>query len=194
MKNEKDILEKLGIESLNVMQEKAKTAIQMNNEVMLLSPTGTGKTLAFVLPLIQQINVNLNQTQLMIVVPSRELAIQIENVIREMGSGIKVNAVYGGRSVKKDLIELEHAPQIIVGTPGRLADHIRRNTLTIASIKTLVLDEFDKSLEVGFDKEMQEISSALQNVSKKILTSATEGVNVPRFVGFKKPVILDFLD
>ena len=194
MKNEKDILVKLGIETLNIMQEKAKSAIQMNNEVMLLSPTGTGKTLAFVLPLIQQINVELKQVQLMIVVPSRELAIQIEQVIREMGSGVKVNAVYGGRSVKKDLIELEHEPQIIVGTPGRLADHIRRDSLTISSVKTLVLDEFDKSLEVGFDKEMQEITYALKNVSKKVLTSATEGVNVPKFVGFNKPVILDFLD
>lgn len=194
MKNEAEILQKLGIEALNVMQEKAKSAIQLNPEVMLLSPTGTGKTLAFVLPLIQQIQLGLNQVQLMIVVPSRELAIQIEQVIREMGSGVKVNAVYGGRSVKKDLIELEHEPQIIVGTPGRLADHLRRDTFSITYIETLVLDEFDKSLEVGFDKEMNEICSTLHNVTKKVLTSATEGVNVPKFVGFNKPVILDFID
>jgi ATP-independent RNA helicase DbpA len=194
VKNEKEILTKLGIDALNAMQQKAMSAIQMNSEVMLLSPTGTGKTLAFALPLVKGVNLELAAVQILIVVPSRELAIQIEQVIREMGSGVKINAVYGGRSVKKDLIELEHQPHILVGTPGRVADHIRRNTFKAYNVKTLVLDEFDKSLEVGFDKEMIEICDALKGVEKKILTSATEGVNVPEFVRFRKPAIVDFLE
>jgi len=194
VKSEKEILRKLGIEALNAMQQKAMFAIQMNNEVMLLSPTGTGKTVAFALPLVTGVDLTLQKVQVLIVVPSRELAIQIEQVIREMGAGIKVNAVYGGRSVKKDLIELEHQPHILVGTPGRIADHIRRNTFHASKIKTLVLDEFDKSLEVGFDREMTEICDALGDVEKKVLTSATEGVNVPDFVGFRKPAVIDFLD
>src|SRR5690606_30113157 len=112
--------------------------------------------------------------QVLILVPSRELAIQIEQVVREMGTGFKVNAVYGGRPFSKDKIELSHAPSILVGTPGRVADHLRRETISVNQIKTLVLDEFDKSLEAGFEGEMSEIIFALSHIEKRILTSATQ--------------------
>ena len=192
-KSQPGILKKLKIERLNPMQEEAKTAIANNSDVMLLSPTGTGKTLAFLLPLIDQLNPNLEEIQLLILVPSRELAIQINQVIREMGSGLKTNAVYGGKSGSKDRMELKHRPAILVGTPGRVADHLRRHTFSSEFIKTLVLDEFDKSLEVGFEKEMKEILSSLFNLEKRILTSATFGVEVPSFVGLKNLTTVDFL-
>lgn len=194
IKDQKAILQKLGIKQLNPMQEAAQEAIAANDEVVLLSPTGTGKTLAFLLPLVKTLDVNLEQVQLLILVPSRELAIQIEQVIREMGSGFKANAVYGGRSGSKDRIELKHAPAILIGTPGRIADHFRRETISTDYIDTLVLDEFDKSLEVGFESEMIEIIDELRNARKKILTSATQKVEIPSFVNLRNPTQLDFLD
>ena len=157
IKNQAQILEKMGIETLNSMQNNAIEAISDSSEVLILSPTGTGKTLAFLLPLIGRLDSNLNETQLLILVPARELAIQIEQVVRDMGTGYKVNAVYGGRSGSKEKIELTHAPTILVGTPGRVADHIRRDRITLNSIKNLVIDEFDKSLEIGFENEMKEL-------------------------------------
>tara|TARA_B110000305_G_scaffold64706_1_gene72144 strand:- start:22938 stop:24248 length:1311 start_codon:yes stop_codon:yes gene_type:complete len=194
IKNQAQILQKMGIEKLNEMQIEAISAIQESSEVLLLSPTGTGKTLAFLLPLIEQLDPSINATQLMILVPARELAIQIEQVIRDMGTGFKVNAVYGGRSGSKEKIELTHAPTILVGTPGRVADHIRRDRITLSGIKNLVIDEFDKSLEIGFEKEMKEILAALNSLERKILTSATHKDDVPDFMKFSNPVSLDYLN
>lgn len=192
-KDQQAILKKLGIEKLNQMQIDSSEAILSNAEIVLLSPTGTGKTLAFLLPVIAELDPNADQIQVLILVPSRELAIQIEQVIREMGSGFKANAVYGGRSGSKDKIELKHAPAILIGTPGRVADHIRRQNIDIENIKTLVLDEFDKSLEIGFEKEMREIIKALPPLKKKILTSATQKVEIPDFIRIKQPKKLNYL-
>lgn len=193
IKDQKAILNKLGIEQLNKMQKEAHQAIQTNSEIILLSPTGTGKTLAFLLPIIDALDAKSDQVQVLILVPSRELAIQIEQVIREMGSGYKTNAVYGGRAGSKDKMELKHAPAILIGTPGRVADHMRRQTIATHEIKTLVLDEFDKSLEVGFESEMKEIVNALPSLKKKVLTSATQRVEIPKFIGIKNPKKLNFL-
>ena len=193
IKNQKAILEKLKIEKLNKMQEEAQFAIHANEEVVLLSPTGTGKTLAFLLPVLAELDREVEGVQALILVPSRELAIQIEQVFREMGSGFKVNAVYGGRSVSKDKLELKHAPALLVGTPGRVADHIRRNTFNSNAIEILILDEFDKSLEVGFENEMIDIIGSLPKLRKKILTSATFNVDIPKFVGLKAPFTIDNL-
>ena len=193
-KSQSEILSKLGIQQLNPMQLAAKQAIESSNEIILLSPTGTGKTLAFLLPLIQELDPTLEEIQLVIIVPSRELAIQIEQVMREMGTGYKVNAVYGGRAGSKDRIEIKHRPAVLVGTPGRVADHLRREAFETGFIKTLVLDEFDKSLEIGFESEMMDILHLLPRVKKMILTSATYGVEIPRFVGLKSPVTVDFLE
>ena len=193
IKNQKHILSKLGIAELNPMQKEANFAIHSNAETVLLSPTGTGKTLAFTLPLIEELNPNCTEIQALILVPSRELAIQIEQVIREMGTGYKANAVYGGRSGSKDKLELKHRPAILIGTPGRVADHFRRERFSTEDIKTLVLDEFDKSLEVGFESEMREIVDALQNLTKKILTSASQHVEIPNFVELNKPKYINYL-
>jgi superfamily II DNA/RNA helicase len=194
IKNQEEILEKLGIEKLNPMQEEASLAIHSAREVVVLSPTGTGKTLAFLLPIIEELDEQLEEVQALIITPTRELTIQIEQVIREMGTGYKVDSAYGGRSFSKDKIALKHRPAILVGTPGRVAAHLRRRTFSAENIRTLVLDEFDKSLEVGFEDEMCEIVEALPNIEKKILTSATKGTDMPEFVGLKNPVFIDYLD
>ena len=188
------ILSKFEITALNPMQERASKTIKKKSDVVLLSPTGTGKTLAFLLPLIETLDADCEEIQILILVPSRELAQQIEQVARQMGSGFKVNAVYGGRSGALDKIDLKHRPAILIGTPGRVADRIRRDNLSLQHIHTLVLDEFDKSLEIGFEKEMTEIIETLPNVKQRILTSATSDANIPRFVGLQKPVFINFAD
>lgn len=175
------------------MQEEALKTIQSNSNIVLLSPTGTGKTLAFLLPIIQELDINCAEIQVLIVVPSRELAIQIEQVTREMGTGFKTNAVYGGRAGSQDKIDLKHRPAILIGTPGRIADHLRRESFSTEYIKTLVLDEFDKSLEIGFEKEMIEIVDELPKIEKRILTSATFRIKVPAFVGLREPKYIDYL-
>ncbi|MEQ9188841.1 MAG: DEAD/DEAH box helicase [Cryomorphaceae bacterium] len=191
---QQDILKKMGIEALNAMQEEAYTAIHDNSETILLSPTGTGKTLAFVLPLIEQINRDADGIQLLILVPSRELAIQIEQVIRDMGAGLKINAFYGGQSFSKDREALKHPPTILIGTPGRIADHLRRSTIETTGIHALVLDEFDKSLEIGFESEMKEVLRALRSLKKKVLTSASQELEVPGFVGLASPRQINYLN
>lgn len=193
IKNQESILNKLGIKKLNSMQEEAQLKIHSDSDIVLLSPTGTGKTLAFLLPIIAKLDASCSEIQALIIVPSRELAIQIEQVIREMGTGYKTNAVYGGRAGSKDKIELKHRPAILIGTPGRVSDHLNRETFSAEKINTLVLDEFDKSLEIGFEVEMNEIMIALPNVRKRILTSATQGVKIPNFVGIQNPTYLNYL-
>ncbi len=183
----------MGIEKLNPMQKEAFEVIKEEKEVILLSPTGSGKTLAFLLPIIAQLDSESTELQALILSPSRELALQIETVLREMGTGYKSNAVYGGRAMGKDKIDIKHTPSILVGTPGRVADHLRRNSFDTRSLKFLVLDEFDKSLEIGFETDMHEILDACPWVEKKILTSATQRMRVPQFVGLKGPKKLNYL-
>ena len=145
VKNQEEILAKLGITQLNPMQLATQEAMEKSAHLILLSPTGTGKTLAFLLPLLLQLDPACEEVQLLILVPSRELAIQIEQVVRQMGTGFKVNAVYGGRAGSKDRMEIKHRPAVLVGTPGRVADHLRRGAFDTTFIQSLILDEFDKS-------------------------------------------------
>ena len=194
IRKQEDILEKLKIDALNPMQEEAIAVIEKTTNTVLLSPTGTGKTLAFLLPLIQTLDPECAEVQALILVPSRELAIQIEQVVRNMGSGFKVNAVYGGRHMSKDKIEIKHIPAILIGTPGRILDHFDNDRFSKASIKTLILDEFDKSLETGFETEMSAIINQLPHLNKRILTSATRGVEIPGFVRLDKPTIINYLN
>jgi superfamily II DNA/RNA helicase len=194
IKSQEDILRKLNIQVLNPMQEEAIPLIENTTNTILLSPTGTGKTLAFSLPLLTILDPESPDVQALILVPSRELAIQIEQVIRTMGSGYKVNAVYGGRPVSKDKIEIKHNPAILIGTPGRILDHFNSERFSKTSIQTLILDEFDKSLEVGFEEEMKAIISQLPNLNKRVLTSATQGLSIPGFVRLDKPSIVNYLD
>ena len=193
IKEQQDILAKLNIYELNPMQKEAIPVIETTTNTILLSPTGTGKTLAFLLPIIKLLDPNCTDVQVLILVPSRELAIQIEQVVRSMGSGFKVNAVYGGRPMSKDKIEIKHIPAILIGTPGRIGDHFSNNRFSKSSIKTLVLDEFDKSLEVGFEYEMRGIINEMPSINKRILTSATQGVEIPTFVRLDQPTIINYL-
>jgi ATP-dependent RNA helicase DeaD len=189
----KSILQNLGIDNFNAMQVAAGDAVRKNTDVILLSSTGSGKTLAFLLPLVEKLDPDNTSTQSLIIVPSRELALQIEQVFKSMGTGFKITCCYGGHLRETEENNLQQAPAIIVGTPGRLADHIRRENITVSTIERLVLDEYDKSLELGFQEEMSFIIGSLPALKQRILTSATDASEIPGFLGLTEPVRIDFL-
>ncbi len=187
------ILANLNIKALNPMQLASLKANETANDIILLSATGSGKTLAFLLPVLERLNKDVKAVQAVIIVPSRELAIQIDDVWRKMQTGFKTTLCYGGHKREIEETNLIEAPALIIGTPGRLADHLRRNNFSTEKITTLVLDEFDKSLELGFLEEMEFVISQFKNLSKRILTSATNIVTVPEFVGLQNPETLHYL-
>jgi superfamily II DNA/RNA helicase len=191
--SEETILANLRIDALNEMQKVALESIATNNNVILLSPTGSGKTLAFLLPIVEALDTRNKKSQALIIVPSRELALQIESVFKAMGTGLKVTTCYGGHKREIEENNLVQPPALLIGTPGRLADHIRRGNITLDSIHTVVLDEFDKSLESGFVEEISFVMSSLPAIQKRILTSATEAVKIPEFIGATDTVKLNFL-
>jgi superfamily II DNA/RNA helicase len=188
-----EVLTNVKIKALNEMQVASMEAQASEKDIILLSATGSGKTLAFLLPLVEQLQAAGNQTKALIIVPSRELAIQIEHVFKSMQLNLKVTCCYGGHKREIEENNLKQAPALLIGTPGRLADHIRRGSITVASIETLVLDEFDKSLELGFQEEMSFIIGSLPSIKKRVLTSATNLEEIPSFVGLNEPQKLDFL-
>ena len=187
-----NVLKNLKIVALNDMQHEAIQAAE-NHDTILLSPTGSGKTLAFLLPVLSRLDVNSTGIQAIILVPSRELALQIEQVFKIMGTGFKVNCCYGGHPVKTEKNNLVEPPAVLIGTPGRIAYHVRNENFNPAPIHTLVLDEFDKALEFGFEVDMAFIISKLENLKRRILTSATKMLEIPAFAGIKKPMEVNFL-
>jgi len=187
------ILSAFKIEALNAMQEASIAANKEQDNIILLSATGSGKTLAFLLPVLDLLDPASKTTQAIIIVPSRELALQIEQVFRTMATGYKVTCCYGGHLRETEENNLLEAPALIIGTPGRLADHIRRGNIQLAGIETLVLDEFDKSLEFGFEEEMSFVVGSLPSIKKRILVSATESAEMPKFIKMKESVTLNFL-
>lgn len=186
------ILSRFNITELNDMQQEMLDVIQKPNDVVLISPTGSGKTIGFLLPVLQLLSAEKAGVQVLIVVPSRELAIQIEQVFKNMGTAFKINCCYGGHSVRIEENNLQHPPAILVGTPGRLAHHLRRKTLVLNHTPILILDEFDKSLEFGFKDEMEFILQQCKSLKKRILTSATALKDIPAFVGMKDQVELNY--
>ncbi len=186
------VLNNLGIDALNAMQEAAQTAMQEDTDTLLMAPTGSGKTLAFLLPIAQLLKADLRPVQCLILTPSRELALQIEQVWKAMGTGFKVNTCYGGHPIDTEIKNLSNPPALLIGTPGRIADHLDRQSFSPDDIHTLVLDEFDKSLELGFHDQMAFIVSGLTGLRKRVLVSATAGVAIPGFIRLNNPQTLDF--
>lgn len=184
---------KLQIQDMNQMQKSTYKTTENNTDVVLLSPTGSGKTLAFLFPVLRNLKKGTSGIQALILVPARELALQIEQVFKSMGTDFKVSVCYGGHDKKIEINNLIEAPAVLIGTPGRIAYHLKNNNFDPKTIQTLVLDEFDKALELGFHEDMEYISNSLDGLSQSILTSATAMAEIPKFTRLKNEKIIDFL-
>ena len=191
--NTTKILQNLHIDALNPMQTNALSASESKNNIILLSPTGSGKTVAFLLPILSKLNKEVNGVQAVILAPSRELALQIEDVFKKMATGFKINSCYGGHSTKIEVNNLSSPPAVLVGTPGRIAFHIRENNFSTNNVSSFVLDEFDKALEMGFQNDMDFIINSFKNVQFRMLTSATNLKKIPDFTGIENPERIQFL-
>lgn len=189
-----EILQNLKIEELNLMQQRALEAYGQQRDLVLLSPTGSGKTLAYLLPLVQSLNVKEGGVQAVVLAPSRELAQQTEQVFRQMGTPFKAMSCYGGRPAMEEHRTMNGIrPQVIIGTPGRMLDHLQKQNFDAQTVRTLVIDEFDKCLEFGFQEEMQAVIEQLPKVRKRVLLSATDAAEIPLFTGLTgKPIRLDY--
>lgn len=187
------ILKQIGIEALTPMQNEAIEKHLAHQNIMLLAPTGSGKSLAFILSALQKIKhfSELN-TEIVILAPSRELALQIESVIQSCKIGMKVMSLYGGHKFSDEKSSLQNPPKIVIATPGRLADHVRRGTITLQAVHHIVIDEFDKCVEMGFDEDMLDIFEAMENVKTRTLTSATNSCEIPKYISFRDPYTIDF--
>jgi superfamily II DNA/RNA helicase len=188
----KKALENLNITALNEMQHAALN-VPAQSDMILLSPTGSGKTLGFLLPILPLLDKDVAGVQALVLVPSRELALQIEKVFKALGTGFKVNCCYGGHATRIEKNSLSQPPAVLIGTPGRIAYHVRNESFNAETVHTLVLDEFDKALEFGFQDDMAYIIRALPGLKKRILTSATRMESIPAFTGVKNAVELNFL-
>ena len=169
---------RLGISDLNDLQKSVLKNLKISSSAIIYSPTGSGKT---------------EKLQAVIIAPSRELVIQISDVIRPIAPDYKVTSLYGGHNVADEKNSLQNVPSIIVGTPGRLLDHANRGNIDLTNVRQLILDEFDKCLELGFEEEMRKLLKKMPNLSRKILTSATILNEIPDFVNLREYVTLDFL-
>lgn len=189
------MLEKLGITELNEMQQEAGDAIlRGKQDVVVLSPTGSGKTLAYLLPLVQLLDARQDDVQALVIVPGRELALQSDRVLKDMGSGLRSAACYGGRTAMEEHRKLKDVrPQIIFGTPGRLNDHLDKGNISPYGVRYLVIDEFDKCLEMGFHDEMARLLKKLPGVRRRFLLSATDTEQIPDFVQMGRTQRLDYL-
>ena len=189
------MLEKLGITELNEMQQEAGNAILCGKQdVVVLSPTGSGKTLAYLLPLVQLLDARQDDVQALVIVPGRELALQSDRVLKDMGSGLRSAACYGGRTAMEEHRKLKDVrPQIIFGTPGRLNDHLDKGNISPYGVRYLVIDEFDKCLEMGFHDEMARLLKKLPGVRRRFLLSATDTEQIPDFVQMGRTQRLDYL-
>lgn len=187
-----NILKRLQIAELNTMQHAVLNNYDSTKDFVLHSPTGSGKTLAFALLLTQHLKKDSAGVQALILVPTRELALQIEQVMRKVHSGHKITCVYGGNDTKTERNKLRDAPSLLIGTPGRVMYHIERNHIDTFTIRTLILDEFDKSLEFGFHGQMRDIIEHLPQLQNRILTSATKMNEIPSFTGIRDFAMVDF--
>ena len=186
-------LNALGIEALNPMQEEMLNGVRKHDSLVLLSPTGSGKTLGYMLPVVEAMQPAPVPTVL-VLVPSRELAIQTQGVATRLCRDTKAYACYGGRPAMDEHRAMRSlSPQMVIGTPGRVLDHLQKCNFDSSQIDTLVIDEFDKSLELGFRQQMADILALLPSVRKRILLSATDSPEIPSFVGAGRVHRMDYL-
>jgi superfamily II DNA/RNA helicase len=189
--NTSALLKNLGFKALNPMQEAMLSASSKNPNLLLLAPTGSGKTFAYLASILSQLE-DKPGVQALLLAPTRELVLQIENVLKMMKLPYKVNACYGGHKFSVERQNFTSPPTILIGTPGRVEDHIRRGTFNPKTISRIVFDEFDKALEFGFSKQMENILKEIPNCKGKLLVSATQAIEIPEYLQLNTIHTVDF--
>lgn len=172
-----------GISRPTPVQEAAIPVLLTGEDAIVQAQTGTGKTLAFLLPIMDKLRADRPEAQALIITPTRELAIQITAEARKLAAareGISILAAYGGQDVERQLRKLQNGTQLVIGTPGRLLDHLRRGSLTLGAVRMLVLDEADQMLHMGFLAEVEAIIRMVPKSRQTMLFSATMPDNVKR--------------
>lgn len=193
--NIQTVLSNLKIEALNEMQKASIDAYRKGCDLILLSPTGSGKTLAYLLPVLSSLQKGVEGVQAVVLVPSRELALQIEQVFKSMKTEFTVMSCYGGRPAMEEHRTMNGIrPSLIIGTPGRMNDHLEKQNFDASTVKLLVIDEFDKCLEFGFQEEMNDVIGKLPALKRRFLLSATDAEEIPQFTGLNQTVKLNFLN
>jgi len=187
------VLSAIGFEKLNPLQEETVKQSLSTKNTLILSQTGSGKTFAFLLPLYLQLDPEAKHTQALVLAPSRELALQIEDVWRSMKTNLKVLSCYGGHAISTEKKSLSEAPTILIGTPGRICDHISRGTIDLSKVKQFVVDEYDKCLEFGFEEQISYINDQFRKLEKVTLVSATEHKEFPSYLSFEHPAVVNHL-
>lgn len=188
------ILKNTGFPSFNDLQLETLEKSEKSKDLLILSQTGSGKTLAFLLPIVLNLKSDFPFIQTVIIAPSRELALQIETVFKSLKTNHKVLTCYGGHSMQIERNSLTEAPAVLIGTPGRICDHITRNNIDLSQAEYLVIDEYDKCLEFGFEDQMKFIREEFNRLQHTTLVSATELAEYPYYLHFDKPGIINFLD
>ncbi|OLZ09559.1 DEAD/DEAH box helicase [Sulfobacillus thermosulfidooxidans] len=168
-------LEEMGFEEPSPIQVKTIPLILEGHDLIGQAQTGTGKTAAFGVPIVERLDHRSKKVQALVMAPTRELAIQVSEEITKIGrhSGVKVVPIYGGQSYDRQIKALEHGAQVVIGTPGRVMDHIRRGTLKLDSVRMVVLDEADEMLDMGFIEDVEFILQNIPTERQTMLFSAT---------------------
>ena len=188
------IIDKLGITLNDMQNDTAHAILHSNKDVVVLSPTGSGKTLAYLLPVVELLDATLDAVQAVVVLPGRELALQSATVLAGMGSGLRAMACYGGRPAMDEHRTMRQVrPQVVFGTPGRLNDHLDKGNIKASQVRFVVIDEFDKCLEMGFHDEMAALMGKLPADARRVLLSATDADSIPHFVNLGRSTRVDYL-
>lgn len=174
-------IEKMGIKQMTAVQQKTLPLMMEGRDVIGIAPTGTGKTLAFGIPMLEYVNLKDNRVQELVLAPTRELSLQIAEELRNLAQfipGLRIAVIYGGQPIVKQVTELKRNPQVVIATPGRLLDHMNRGNIRLDSVHTMVLDEADEMLNMGFVKDVTKIIEATPPERQLVLFSATTNQDV----------------
>lgn len=180
------LIRNAGHDSLLPVQKRSIEAFKKQSEIVLLSKTGSGKTLAFLLAALSKMDSSVEGVQCIIIAPTRELAQQIDSVFKSLKTGLKSTLCYGGHSMRDEANSLYETPSFVIGTPGRILDHLERGNIVLFDCPTIIIDEFDKCLELGFEYEMGNIVHEYHQLQNIFLASATELEEIPEYLNIKE--------
>ena len=172
---------KMGFQEMTPVQQQTLPLMMEGRDVIAIAPTGTGKTCAFGIPMLEYVNLNDRRVQELVLAPTRELSLQITDELRALAQfipGVRIACLYGGQPIVKQLKQLQQNPQIVVATPGRLLDHMNRGNIRLNAVHTMVLDEADEMLNMGFVKDVTRIIEATPIERELVLFSATTNQDV----------------